>query len=599
MRRGSRTWLTRALLLGTFGCAAGCHGSIEGGGGSGAASSGNAGGTSAAGGSGGQNGGTSSATGGASGSSAGGSSARGGSSGNAGTSGSAGQSGSSGGPALTALESGARRLTRTELDQTVKDLFGDGTRPASKVLAEDEYTPFDNNYTLQRASRALIDSLEAFADDVAARAVAKENRGSVVTCTPKGNDDAACFESTITDLGLKLFRRPLAKDEVSAYLTLQAFATEDNADVPHDFYTGVELVIRSMLQDPEFLYRIEIGAAQAEKGVFKLNDYELATRLAFLLWGSTPNQQLLDAAADKGLSDAAARRALAADLLEDDHAKATLHRFHAMWLGYRSISASAELASAFDLETSHLIDRVVFEPGHSYLELFTSPETYVNDLLADQYGLTKPNGGEGWVSYGKTRREGILSQGSVLAAFSKFSDTSPTQRGIFVQTRLLCNEISPPPANVNVDQPPTSTDSACKFDRYSEHRASSSCANCHKNLDPIGFGLEQYDIGGKLRTHDDGHPECVIAGDGELPGYGTFSGPGELAEKLVGSGALTGCFVQHLLSFALGRKLADGEAGVVSELAASFAAEDYSAKELLLDYVASDRFALRREEPAP
>jgi len=595
MRAVSRTWFLRAVTLGALGCAVGCHGSIDGGAGAGAATGVGAG--SAAGGTGsGQTGGTAAASGGSSGSNAGGSGAKGGSSG---ASGSAGQSGSSGGPLPTALESGARRLTRSELDQTVKDLFGDDTRPAAKVLAEDEYTPFDNDYTLQRASRALIDSLEAFADDVAARAVAKENRAAVVSCTPQGNDDAACFESTITKLGLRLFRRPLAQDEVAAYLTLQSFATEDNPDVPHDFYTGVELVIRSMLQDPEFLYRIETGAEQAEKGVFRLNDYELATRLSFLLWGSTPSAALLDAAADQGLADGAARRTLAAELLDDAHARSTLHRFHAMWLGYRSIPASAALASAFELETSHLIDRVVFEPGHSYLELFTSPQTYVNDLLADQYGLTRPDGGEGWVSYGKTTREGILSHGSVLAAFSKFSDTSPTQRGIFVQTRLLCNEVSPPPANVNVDQPPTSADSVCKFDRYSEHRKSSSCANCHANLDPIGFGLEQYDIGGKFRTHDDGHPECSIAGSGELPGYGTFSGPGELAEKLVGSGALTGCFVQHLLSFALGRKVAAGEAGVVGELSGAFAGNDYDAKELLLDYVASERFALRREEPAP
>ena len=596
MRVGPRTWFFRTVTLGALGCTSACHGSIDGGS-TGTGASASTGGGTAAGGSGGaQSGGTAATSGGSAGSSAGGSAAR---SGSSGSSGAAGQSGSGGGPAPTALQSGARRLSRAELDQTVEDLFGDDTRPAAKVLAEDEYTPFDNDYTLQKASRALIDALEAFADDVASRAVAADHRDAVVKCTPKGNDDADCFESTIADLGLKLFRRPLAKDEVAAYLTLQSFATEDNPDVPHDFYTGVELVLRSMLQDPEFLYRIETGTAQPEQGVFKLGDYELATRLSFLLWGSTPNGALLDAAADQGLADGAARRALASSLFDDDHAKATLHRFHAMWLGYRSIPASAELASAFDLETTHLIDRVVFEPGHSYLELFTSAETYVNDLLADQYGLTKPSGGEGWTTYGKTRREGILSHGSVLAAFSKFSDTSPTQRGIFVQTRLLCNEVSPPPANVNVDQPPTSTDSACKFDRYSEHRASSSCARCHDNLDPIGFGLEQYDIGGKLRTHDDGHPECTITGEGELPGYGTFSGPGELAEKLVASGELTDCFVQHLLSFALGRKVADGEAGVVTELAGAFADKDYDARQLLLDYIASERFALRREEPAP
>jgi hypothetical protein len=270
-----------------------------------------------------------------------------------------------------------------------------------------------------------------------------------------------------------------------------------------------------------------------------------------------------------------------------------------MWLGYRSIPATSELAAAFDLETTHLIDRVVFDEPKSYFELFLSKETYLNARLAEQYGLPEPAGGEGWVAYGNSGREGILSHGSVLAAFSKFSDTSPTQRGIFVQTRLLCNSVAPPPANVNVDQPPSAGDLVCKVDRYAAHRTTPSCASCHDNLDPIGFGLEQYDIGGRLRTHDDGHAECAISGQGELPGYGTFSGPAELAEKLVESGELSGCFVQHWLSYALGRPVAGAETGVVEELAQGFASKDYATKELLLDYVASDRFELRREEPEP
>jgi len=575
--------------LGLVWCLGGCHGSItsttgEAGGTTGAGASGATGGASARGGSGG-----SAATSGSAGTS--GAGARGGS---GGTSGQAGA-----GPTPTALESGARRLTRSELDDIVRDLFGDDTSPAQKVLTEDEFNPFDNDYTLQRASRALIDSLEAFADDIAARALAPAARSRVVPCTPSGAGDTACFRATVTALGRRLFRRPLADDEISAYMTLQAFATEDNPDVAHDFYTGIELVLRSMLQDPEFLYRLEIGTPQAEAGVYKLSEYELATRLSFLLWGSTPSDELLDSAAGNGLSAASARRSVAEGMLDDARARDTVHRFHAMWLGYRSIPASAELASAFSLETNHLIDRVVFDEPTSYLELFTSPQTYLNNLLADQYGLARPSGGEGWVSYGASGREGILSHGSVLAAFSKFSDTSPTQRGIFVQTRLLCNKVDPPPANVNVDQPPSSGDSVCKVDRYAAHRTTSSCAGCHNNLDPIGFGLEQYDIGGRLRTHDDGHPECAIDGQGELPGYGTFSGPGELAEKLVASGELSSCFVEQWLAYALGRHVADNEASVVAELSRGFSDKSYAAKELFLDYVGSERFALRREEPAP
>jgi hypothetical protein len=520
----------------------------------------------------------------------------------AGVAGSAsGSSGQAGDAALepSVFESAARRLSRAELDNTVEDILFDSTAPAAKYLSEDEFAPFDNDYTLQRASAALIDSLEVFAEDAAARALEPLNRDRIVPCTPASAGDEACFTQTMHALGLRLFRRPLSSEEVTPYLALLAFATEDNAHVENDFYTAVELGLRSLLQDPEFLYRIEVGAREVEPGVVALTDHEVATRLAYLLWGSAPDAELLVAAGEGRLSSAGDRRAAAERLLDDQRARASLHRFHAMWLGYRAIPASAELVAAFNLETTTLIDRVVFDEPSSYLSLFTAPDTYLNDVLAEHYGLPAPAGGEGWVDYGDSGRAGILSHGSVLAAFGKFSDTSPTQRGIFVQTRLLCNEVLPPPANVNVDQPPAAEDAVCKIDRYAEHRSVASCAGCHAGLDPVGFGLEAYDSTGRFRTHDEGHPECLVSGEGELPGYGTFNGPGELAAMLVSSGELEDCFVRHFLRYAAGRALRAADGATAAALAQSFVASGYSAKELLLEYVASDRFAENREEPAP
>jgi hypothetical protein len=527
-------------------------------------------------------------------------SAAGGALGSAGGNGPGGAGGPVGpGNSSTASASVARRLSRTELANVARDVLGDDSGAANKLLSEDEYRPFDNDYTVQHASSALIDSLEAFADDLAARAVLAENRAKVVPCTPTGPADTACLKSTIESLGRRLFRRPLAEDEISAYLTLQAYATEQNPNVKNDFYTAVNLVLRSMLQDPELLYRIETGTPSSEPGIFKLDGYQIASRLAFLLWGSTPDDALLDQARDGALLEAEARSAAATRLLGDPRARAQLERFHAMWLGYRAIPASAELARAFGMETNKLIDKVLFDQPSSYLDLFTSSQTYVNSLLATQYGLPAPAGGEGWVSYADDHRAGILSHGSVLAAFSKFSDTSPTQRGIFVQTRLLCNKIAPPPANVNVDQPPANGEAVCKLDRYDAHRTLDSCKGCHAQLDPIGYGLENYDIGGKYRTHDDAHAECSLPGAGELPGFGSFSGPGELSRLLVQSGKLEQCFVQHLLTYAVGRELRPEETATRDALVASFKADGYALPRLLTTFVADDRFALRQEEVAP
>jgi hypothetical protein len=500
-------------------------------------------------------------------------------------------------PSNHASASVARRLSRTELNATVRDLLGDATNPADKFLQEDEYTPFDNDYSRQQASAALIDSLEANADDVAARVMAPANRNKIVACTPSGPGDAACFRQVIETTGRRLFRRPLSEEEITAYLTLQSFATEKNDAVPHDFYTAVTLMLRSMLQDPEFLYRIELGTPTNDPGVLHLNGYEIATRLSYLVVGSSPDDTLLDQAKADALSDPMQRRAQAVRLLADSRARDQIHRFHSMWLGYRAIPGSADLLAAFSLETTKLIDRVVFDQPTSYLNLFSSTETYLTDALADNYGLPKPAGGQGWVPYGMSGRAGILSHGTVLAAFSKFSDTSPTQRGILVQTRLLCNVVHPPPANVNVDQPPTESASPCKVDRYAAHRASASCGACHNNLDPIGLGLENYDIAGRYRTHDDGHPECAIPGKGELPGYGAFTGPAELGKKLLDSGEVQDCFVQHMLRYAVGRDLRPEEDGEVTTLSDAFKAANYSLTDLLLGYIASDRFALRQEDP--
>jgi hypothetical protein len=187
----------------------------------------------------------------------------------------------------------------------------------------------------------------------------------------------------------------------------------------------------------------------------------------------------------------------------------------------------------------------------------------------------------------------------VLAAFSKFSDTSPTQRGIFVQTRLLCNKVAPPPANVNVDQPPTDGDKVCKLDRYDAHRTLASCAACHSQLDPIGYGLENYDIAGRYRTHDDAHPECTLPDKGSLPGLGDFSGPGQLARLLVDSGKLEACFVQQLMTYEVGRELRPEEDSAKQELLGQFQQGGRDLQQLLTQLAGGERFARRQEEVAP
>lgn len=494
-----------------------------------------------------------------------------------------------------AATSGARRLTRVEYDNTIESLLGDDTRPGFAALPEDKYDPFDNNFQKQQASQPLIESVETLAEQIAVRFLADTaRRDALVGCTPSGPDDADCLRGFVTRFGRLALRRPLTDEEVDRYMTLQSFAVERA-----DFWVGVELVLRAILQDPEFLYRIELGEAVAgQDGLFALNGYEIATRLSYFLWAAPPDAALLDIAEEGGLDSSAERRDVAATMLEDPRAVEQVLRFHALWLGYDHLPHSAELNEAMMAESEALVRRVVFEDDGDYFDLFRADETWVGDLLANQYGLTPPGQSEPtWVPYGDSGRQGILSHGSVLSAFAKFSDTSPTQRGKFIRTRLLCDVIQPPPPNVNVDEPPQSPDSDCKWDRYAAHRSSGACATCHGQMDPIGFGLENFDREGRYRTHDEGLPECPIAGDGEIVGTGTFNGPAELSDLLISSGELGPCAVQNVWRFAVGRDLGEADDAAIGDLWRAFDAGGRHFQSLLLEVVASEAFGYRMEEP--
>ncbi len=507
-------------------------------------------------------------------------------------------------PGNLAATSGARRLSRAELDHVLRDLLLDTTSPATRLLPDaiDAYGPFDNDYTKQRASSALLESLEVLAEDVGTRAVATpEARARLVPCTPTSDGDAECFRTFVRSFVSRAFRRPIEDEEIAAYMPLLAFATEENAEVETDFYTAVDLVVRAVVIDPELLHRLEVGTPVAP-GVASLTDHEIATRLSFLLWGTTPDDELLADARAGRLREPAGRRAIAARMFDHEKARDQLHRFHAMWLGYRTIPVPIELALAFDRETSALIDRVVFEEDLDYTSLFTLDETYLDRALATHYGLPAPSGEAGWVSYpAASQRAGILAHGSVLAAFSKFTDTSPTQRGIFVRTRLLCNPVGRPPATVDVDKRPgDGTDAVCKSDRYAAHREpSTSCNGCHSQMDPIGFGLERFDLQGRYRVHDDGLEQCAIEGVGELPGYGTFSGPAELGERIVESGELDDCLVRHVWQFSSGRAPGLADEPEIVDMVTAYQSGGRSLRTFLLAFVASERFAMRTEEPAP
>jgi hypothetical protein len=489
---------------------------------------------------------------------------------------------------------GMRRLTSYEYDNTVRDLLGEPTRKSALVLPEDPRTPFDNDYAKQAPSKALVEGLELLARDVSKSLLADATRrNKIVGCTPTGPSDAACFKTFITKFGRRALRRPLSDEEIATWTGKFApFATEGN-----DFYLGVETAILAFLQHAEFVYRIEIGTpVEGRPSVVRLSDFELASRLSYFIQATTPDEELLDSAASGSLANPEGIKAAAVKLLSDDRAKATVNRFHALWLGYDKVLDTSPLSKDMINESNSLVQKVIFQDKQPWENLFKATETFLTDSLATHYGL--PAGGSTtgkWVPYGTSGRQGILSHALFLTNGAKLDDTSPTLRGLAVRLRLMCQEIPPPPPTVDTDLPPL-MEGQCKADRLKAHSVG-GCANCHGKMDPIGFGLENYDQAGRYRTTEPGSTSCKITGEGNLEGVGAFKGPAELSNLMLKDGALQTCMAKQLFRFAVGRGTLDEDderfvtwwVDKVGGPKAGFKMDD-----LIAEFVATDAFRQRR-----
>lgn len=487
---------------------------------------------------------------------------------------------------------GMRRLSTNEYDNTIRDLIGDDSDAGAALLPEDVVDPFDNQFGNQIASRTLIEALEQLASEQTASLLADPpRRDMVVGCTPSGPDDAECLSEFVSRFGRRALRRPLESDEVQRFVDL-GLAQADDED---DFYAGVGVILRAILQDPEFVYRVELGTPTDEPGVYRLSDFEVATRLSYFLWGTTPDDALLDRAEAGELVTPDDVRAAAQEMLADDRALPRIDRFHSMWLGYYRLPHDPALTAAMRTETRMLLEKTIVTDKADWRSLFSATGTFLNDELATHYGLPTPGGSEfTWVDYGDSGRKGLLSQGSFLSVAGKFGDTSPTQRGKLIRKRLFCQAIPPPPPEVNVDEPPPEVSSPCKIDRYNMSTIQ-GCSDCHALMDPVGFGLENYDQAGRFRTTDNDLPQCEIAGDGMIDGM-SFNGPDGLADLLLEEGLLDSCIVTQVYQFAMGHPPDTDDIRYIDDLSDAFAENGFLFDQLMLDLVADEAFLYRREE---
>lgn len=496
-----------------------------------------------------------------------------------------------------------RRLTRVQYRNSVRDLLGVEIDVA--VLPEDERAdavgPFASNVLAPVSDNVVRDYMNA-AEQAIALALAGEAPPltSVLPCDPGVTGEAACAHEFIVAFGRRVFRRALTDDEVADFDAMFAAAAVDEG-----FAGGIGLVAETMLQSPDFLYLVELGTADGDADVVALRDDELAARLSFFLWSSTPDDALLDAAATGALQSADGLRAQAERLLASDRARDSIASFHSQWLKIDRLPETEKspeqypdydptLASAMVRETEDFADWVLRAGDGRLTTLLTASSTIADPRVLALYGDVEVDA-EGVAHLDATQRAGLLTHASVLAAHAHPDQASLVRRGALVRRNFMCQNLPPPPPDVDVTPPPLDPNTPTR-ERFDQHRDDPSCSGCHDLIDEIGYGLLAYDGLGRRMQLDGNQP---IDESGRIVGIddgsdGSFVGPVELAAHLAASSTVRDCVAEQWVTFALGHPLGDADDCTVDGLTQAFATSDGDIPELLISIVTSDAFRYRR-----
>ncbi|HEX5659105.1 MAG TPA: DUF1592 domain-containing protein [Polyangiales bacterium] len=484
-----------------------------------------------------------------------------------------------------------RRLTHREYGNAVRDLLG--ATANVPAFATDTQSDLFDTMADQHVSSLLADEyLEAAAD--LGEGISDVN--ALVGCAPAASSEA-CTRDFIARFGRRAYRRPLTSDEQARLSALY-----DSTRSASDAATGVRAVVIAVLASPHFLFRPEWGAGKsAIAGALNASPYELAARLSFLLWSSIPDETLLEAAKAGKLSTKAELTAQATRMLDDDRARNANYHFYEQWFGISLLQTAAKDASVYPSfndglrssmleETRRFVDHVVWDEDAKLATMLTASYSFVNKSLGLLYGVPAPSNDQTYVQteLNPDERSGVLTQASVLAAYAGSNESSPVKRGKWVRTRMLCQDLPAPPANVPAL--PEIEAGVSTRERFAQHTASPACASCHKLIDGLGFGLEHYDGIGSFRTKDQGKPVDASGALVNTDVDGTYVGGPELANVLANSDQVRDCAVTQWFRYSQGRREQSADACSLQALKKSFAANDGDLRQLLLDLVTSDSF---------
>jgi hypothetical protein len=390
----------------------------------------------------------------------------------------------------------------------------------------------------------------------------------------------------------KAWRRPTTPAEVEQLMTLGASAGTSGDE-------QVALAVRGILLAPQFLFRVEKLPPAGTVGRYRVSSHELATRLSYFLWSSTPDDALAQSAAAGALANAADVTREVSRMLGDPKASGLTENFGAQWLALRGLGGEHRVDAAFTdytdalgasmtKETLSLFSHVLSK-GLPVTELLTANYGFIDEPLAKFYGVSVANGR---AELGATERRGVLGQAALLTLTSYPNRTSVVKRGVWVLDNLLCTE-PPPPPPPDVDTTLGDSSKGTLRERMAAHSAEPRCAGCHDLMDPIGLGLENYDAIGRYRDTENGE---TIDASGTYPDGRTFKKPSELATLIAEDPRFVTCVTDRLFAFGLGRTLSSGDDAAATAVLQALGAKP-SLRDLIVSTAQSQVFAEQEVEP--
>jgi len=428
-------------------------------------------------------------------------------------------------------------------------------------------------------------------------------RQRIFSCRPTSHEEEGpCAEQIIASVAAQAFRRPLDGSEVSELMYFFEEGREEGG-----FEVGIRDAIWAILASPRFIFRLEGTPSNVDPGeIYELDDADLASRLSFFLWGSPPDAELIEAAREGKLGSERELERQARRMLADPRAESLATRFASQWLRLQDlekINPDAQLYPYFNFQLkesmrreSELLFNYLVQEDRSVMELLTADYTFVNERLADHYGIRGVTG-EAFqrVQLTDENRRGLLGHGSILMMTSHGNRTSPVMRGKWVMEVLLGSPPPPPPPSVPAFDETAGSEGARQLttrERMEIHRANPACNSCHRVIDPIGLALDNFDVTGAWRIKEN---MTTIDPTGELYDGTPISGPAELRNAILKRPSVfRRTFARNLMAYALGRRVEYYDMPTIREMEREAADNGDQMSEYILGVVKAPAFRMSR-----